>query len=206
MQNVEAYKLATLVQETTNAMNQVLFFFAHFVFVQHFIIVQRSVQAIESLPLSIREEVFRGTDGGQVIFLIQQLTGSTPHWMMVAQSSWYKIPAPLRPQEISIWMRLESKMLMPATWVWEMLVGFARQLFNLSTWGNARPARRYESLLIKDWTQFHDFHRHTVARFARSRTKVSMSNIAEESRSPRGKRKRREKVNALMAWHLQTWR
>ena len=26
MQNVEAYKLATLVQETTNAMNQVLFF------------------------------------------------------------------------------------------------------------------------------------------------------------------------------------
>ena len=79
MQNVEAYKLASLVQETTNAMNQVLFFFAHFVFVQHFIIVQRSVQAIESLPLSIREEVFRDTDGGQVIFLLQQLTGSTPH-------------------------------------------------------------------------------------------------------------------------------
>ena len=78
MQNVEAYKLATLVQETTNAMNQVLFF-AHFVCVQHFIIVQRSVQAIESLPLSIREEVFRDTDGGQVIFLLQQLTGSTPH-------------------------------------------------------------------------------------------------------------------------------
>ena len=140
-------------------------FFAHFVFVQYFIIVQRSVQAIESLPLSIREEVFRGTDGGQVIFLLQQLTGSTSHWMMVAQSSRYKIPAPLRPQEISIWMRvrwgpviwswllgLESKMLMPATWVWEMLVGFARQLFNLSTWGNARPARRYESLLIKDWS------------------------------------------------------